>query len=328
MTCIAAAGALVVTACLLPSGTGAQTVAQRVSKVRDGKVRMTFAAREDICGFGDGISTKRDRFSRNRETWKSDRSEDVVYDENCSDGPVRVVAVMHNGQVDRLRAYVGGTWRPATSEVTDIGSVSTKDAIAFLVGVAGSQTGRASSQAIFATTLADSTDLVKTLRPIAENESLPTEVRGNAVFWLGQNDEPSTTEFLRGLYGRTASTALRDKIIFSLSQQPGVNTDWLISLASNEREPIEMRKKALFWVGQTSGSLDRLTKLYSSMDSREMKNQMIFVFSQRHEPAAVDKLIDIAKNDPDRDARKKAMFWLGQSRDPKVTAFLTDIITR
>jgi hypothetical protein len=38
--------------------------------------------------------------------------------------------------------------------------------------------------------------------------------------------------------------------------------------------------------------------------------------------------MDIAKNDPDREARRKALFWLGQSRDSRVSAFLTDIINR
>jgi hypothetical protein len=97
---------------------------------------------------------------------------------------------------------------------------------------------------------------------------------------------------------------------------------------SNTREPMEMRKKALFWAGQGGTSMDKLTSLYSRMDSREMKDQMIFVFSQRRERAAFDKLMDIAKNDPDREARKKAMFWLGQSRDPRVAEFLSDLINR
>jgi hypothetical protein len=38
--------------------------------------------------------------------------------------------------------------------------------------------------------------------------------------------------------------------------------------------------------------------------------------------------MDIARNDPDRDARRKAMFWLGQSRDPRVATMLSDIINR
>jgi hypothetical protein len=64
------------------------------------------------------------------------------------------------------------------------------------------------------------------------------------------------------------------------------------------------------------------------MREREMKDQMIFVFSQRHEQQAIDKLMDIAKNDTDREARRKAMFWLGQSKDARVSAFLADMINR
>ena len=59
-----------------------------------------------------------------------------------------------------------------------------------------------------------------------------------------------------------------------------------------------------------------------------MREQLIFVYSQRHEPAMVDKLFDIAKNEKDPELRKKAIFWLGQSRDPRVQQFLLDLINR
>jgi HEAT repeat protein len=68
--------------------------------------------------------------------------------------------------------------------------------------------------------------------------------------------------------------------------------------------------------------------MYDRMLEREMKEQMIFVLSQRRDREALDKLMSIARNDPDREMRRKAMFWLGQSKDPRVTAFLADIITR
>ena len=38
--------------------------------------------------------------------------------------------------------------------------------------------------------------------------------------------------------------------------------------------------------------------------------------------------MDIARNDPDRDLRKQAIFWLGQSRDPRAQRFLLDLINR
>jgi HEAT repeat protein len=75
--------------------------------------------------------------------------------------------------------------------------------------------------------------------------------------------------------------------------------------------------------------IDAIIPLYSRISDQEMKEQVIFVLSQRNNsPAAVDKLIDIAKTDKDPELRKKAIFWLGQSRDPRVQQFLIDLINK
>ena len=89
-----------------------------------------------------------------------------------------------------------------------------------------------------------------------------------------------------------------------------------------------MRKKALFWAGQTGGDLTQLSGLYDRMQNREMKERLIFVYSQRHEAAAVDRLIQIAKTEQDRELRKKAIFWLGQSHDPRAAQVLLEIINQ
>jgi len=122
---------------------------------------------------------------------------------------------------------------------------------------------------------------------------------------------------------------VKEKILFSLSQQRGLGNDkFLLDIAKNSNENIELRKKALFWAGQGAASADQLIGLYSSMTDSEMREQLIFVYSQRREPAFVDKMIDIAKNDKDPELRKKAIFWLGQSHDPRVQQFLVDLINK
>jgi hypothetical protein len=389
---IAAAGALVVVACIIPPRGEAQTLARRVSNVRDGKVRMSFAARPDICGFDNGISTNFRETGNDRSNWSKEKSEDVEYDNQCSQGPVRVVATFQGGSLSRLKTYVGGRWR-AASGVTDLGTVSTRDATDYLIGLARTQSGKAAGEAVFPVTLADSiepaqpiysiakddsrpievrgsaifwlsqvaddravgmlNDILKSassseiqdkaifglsqhhsgkgmaiLRDYAEQENAPEEARGKAIFWLGQGKDDGG-QYLRNLYGRVHSNDLKDKIIFSMSQQKNEASEkWLLDLVGNSSESIENRKKALFWVGQSGTSIQELTVMYGRMSEKEMKDQMIFVFSQRHDRGAVDKLMDIAKNDPDRDARKKAMFWLGQSHDQRVSAFLSDMINR
>jgi hypothetical protein len=59
-----------------------------------------------------------------------------------------------------------------------------------------------------------------------------------------------------------------------------------------------------------------------------MKEQLIFVYSQRRESEAVDKMMDIARRETDRELRKKAIFWLSQSRDPRVAEFLLEVINK
>jgi tetratricopeptide (TPR) repeat protein len=168
------------------------------------------------------------------------------------------------------------------------------------------------------------------LRDFAAREGENGDLREKAIFWLGQRRSTENTEFLRSLYSRLSNEDLKEKILFSLSQQKGAgNEQWLMNIALNPKEDIELRKKALFWAGQTGVATSELSSLYNRMADAEMKDQMIFVFSQRqHDPAAMDKLFDIAKNEKDPELRKKAIFWLGQSRDPRVQQFLIDLINK
>jgi HEAT repeat protein len=129
------------------------------------------------------------------------------------------------------------------------------------------------------------------------------------------------------LFGRLKSEELRKKVLFSISQARGQeNGRWLLGIARDGNQPLELRKQALFWAGQGGAAINDLTSLYTTMTDRAMREQLIFVYSQRDEPAAVDKLLDIAKRDPDPELRKKALFWLGQSDDPRTAKALQDII--
>jgi TolA-binding protein len=168
------------------------------------------------------------------------------------------------------------------------------------------------------------------LREFAAREGTSEELRGQAIFWLGQRPSQENNDFLRSLYSKLSSGELKDKVLFSLSQRKGMgNEAWLMSIAVNERENIELRKKALFWAGQSGVGIDEIIPLYSRINDQEMKEQVIFVLSQRrNSTAAVDKLMEIARNDRDPELRKKAIFWLGQSRDPRVQQFLIDMINK
>lgn len=185
-------------------------------------------------------------------------------------------------------------------------------------------------KAIFAISQHKSAHAATILRDMALRDNAPKHMREQAIFWIGQQRSSDNVALLTGLYRRVNDEELKDKIIFSVSQMRSSETDkFLLDLAMNESEGIEMRKKALFWAGQNR-SLDSqgLTSIYDKVTNREMREQVIFVFSQRRDAGSVDKLIEIAKNDKDRELRKKAMFWLSQSRDPRVLKFLEEILNK
>ena len=167
------------------------------------------------------------------------------------------------------------------------------------------------------------------LRDYAAREDASEETREKAVFWLGQRHDGDNAAFLRELFARVTSEDLKEKILFSLSQMRSAeSTRWLMDLAVNSRENIEVRKKALFWAGQSGADIGDMVGLYGRTGDNDLKEQLIFVYSQRHEPQALDKIIDIARRETNPDLRKKALFWLGQSHDPRAAQVLLEVINQ
>ena len=192
----------------------------------------------------------------------------------------------------------------------------------------GSNDRDVQEKAIFALSQHRSSRAAQILRTWAESNTRPSALREKAIFHLGQHRDPANSAFLRTLYSKLPTGGLKEQVLFALSQRRGEgNERWLMEVAANENEPFEARKTAIFWAGQMRGvSVPELVAVYDRTTNREMKEHLIFIYSQRREKEAVDKLMDIAKNDRSKDLREKAIFWLGQSKDPRVIKFLQDII--
>ena len=220
-------------------GATAQSIASKVARVTNGTVRMTFAAKPGICGSGNSIRSSN---GRGRTTWGDNwnNSPDVEWETDCSMGPARVVLDRRGGELTDLRFYVGGRWRPAASDVVDLGIVPAREAADYLLSIVQNDRGSIGRKAIFPATIADSAEIWPTLIRIARNPDLPRETRTQSVFWLGQAAGDAATSNLNSLVLDNA-----------LSQRPrdeGVPA--LIAVAKTNKDP-EIRKKALFWLGQS-----------------------------------------------------------------------------
>lgn len=168
------------------------------------------------------------------------------------------------------------------------------------------------------------------LERAAEDEKMPEDIRSDAIFWLGNNNL-ADLEFFRMLFRKTKEVELRGKIVYAVSQMRRPEAAaWLLDLARDKSFDVETRKGAIFHLSQR-GKLDfeQLSTLYEqSKGEPEIQDQILFVYSTRREPIAVDKLMAVAKSDPDIDRRKQALFWLGQKNDPRVKQFIRDLINR
>jgi hypothetical protein len=183
-------------------------------------------------------------------------------------------------------------------------------------------------QAVFAASQHRSPRAAQILRDIALRGGAPEEARKNAIFWLGQSKAADVSTFMRELYGSVNETELKEAVLFALSQNRDPrNADFLFEIAMNAREPLPLRKSALFWAGQQRAlPLGRLGELYRSIPDHEMREAVIFTISQRREPEAVQRLIEIARVETDVELKKTIVFWLGQSRDPRAVQYLNELI--
>jgi hypothetical protein len=229
----------------------AQTLARRVAAAPDGSVRLSYAARAGVCGNGAGnisLDCADNSCGRGRVDDESDREGGPC---PCEAGPVRLSLTVAGGRVTRLRAYVGGRWRPSTS-ATDLGVVPAAEAARWLVSLARSGGGRAAEEAIFPATLADSIAVWPDLLRLARDASVGSGARNQAVFWLGQAAGGAATKDLADLaVDEAVDRDVREHAVFALSQQPReVGVPALLQIARTNRDP-DVRRKAFFWLGQT-----------------------------------------------------------------------------
>jgi hypothetical protein len=105
----------------------------------------------------------------------------------------------------------------------------------------------------------------------------------------------------------------------------------LIRIARNSDLPRGTRTQSVFWLGQAAGDVATANLnsivLDNSVD-REVRESAVFALSQRPRDEGVPALISVARTNKDPEIRKRALFWLGQSHDPRALDLFEELLTK
>ncbi|MGZ8455859.1 MAG: HEAT repeat domain-containing protein [Gemmatirosa sp.] len=199
-------------------------------------------------------------------------------------------------------------------------------AIDFLRDVARSDTSvTLRKRAVYALSQSKEARARETLRTLASTSGTTPEVRSEAIYWIGRGDA-ADVQWLRQLFPSLESRELKERALSTLSRQKDI-APFMMDVARDTREPIEVRKSALGWAARNA-TAPQLVTLWDATKEKELRESLILALSRRKEPEALDKLIAIARTEQDRELRKSAVFWLSRSSEPRALAFLQELIER
>ena len=156
----------------------------------------------------------------------------------------------------------------------------------------------------------------------------PDRVRRAVPFWLGHSRGAAGLERLRRIIKEDPSTEVRKKAVFGVSQSPDpAATSTLIDTARNAPSS-NLRGEAIFWLAQKAGrkAADAINERIEQDPEVEVKKKAVFALSQLPPDEGVPLLLRVARTHTSPAVRKQAMFWLGQSRDPRALDFFAEIL--
>ena len=154
------------------------------------------------------------------------------------------------------------------------------------------------------------------------------EVREQAAFWLGQQQDAGVLGLLIETARKDRSPGVREQAVFAVSQiEIPEATDALIELARRGPDR-EVREKAVFWLGQKASrrAEEALRGFVDEEEDTGLQKQAVFALSQLPDERATPLLIDVAKTHRNPAVRKQAIFWLGQSEDPRALDLLIELV--
>ena len=206
----------------------------------------------------------------------------------------------------------------ALSAIMALQAMGSEQALpALLEMMQNTQDNAAREKSVFLLSRFESPEAREKLIGLAKNDP-SSQIREKALFWLAQKDAVSAEDIqaIVGIVNNDSDAKVREQGVFALSQVQGrKGAPGMISLARNHPDP-NVRQKALFWLSQGGSVSDEdiqaIVDIVNSDSDTKVREQGVFALSQVQGRKGAPGMISLARNHPDPNVRRLALFWLAQ----------------
>jgi hypothetical protein len=246
--------------------------------------------------------------------------------EHATTDAVRVYARFSNGRLEKLRTLAASCPVESKTPIQKLEGVSADDSVRWLKSV--DMTGELEHPVLASLAVHRGDLALGALKDIAQGNA-PTERRNHAIFWLALMRGNAGADITSALMFGDQESEVRRHAAFALSQSksPRVVPD-LIKLGNTDANG-EVRAHAWFSLAHMGapGAEQAISAALRRDQDDHVRDQAVFALSQLPDGRAVRALIGTAEDRSlTREQRKRAVFWLSQSKSDEAQAYLERVL--
>jgi hypothetical protein len=159
-------------------------------------------------------------------------------------------------------------------------------------------------------------------------------LRARAARDLGAVSAPEAARYLMSVAARGSAGASAKAIFPAVLADSATVWPTLLAIARDtDTRPRATRREALFWLSRFASGVaaGRRNEPFgeddeAASDDEDLKKHAVFVLSQLPRGEGIPQLLEVARANPSVRVRSQALFWLGQSGDPRAIALFESML--
>lgn len=254
-------------------------------------------------------------------------------------GQIRIYARFSEGRLDKLRTLAADCPVTANTAIRELQGVDIGAAVKWLAATIAIPTTpgtpatpraerRLSSDAMAAIAMYRGDLARDTLAGIARADA-DREHRKNAMFWLARVRGTEGFDIVAPLIASDADEKVREHAIFAIAQSSAKPAAPLLIRAGTEDRSANVRARAWFWLAQTKAPETEaaIGAALRSEPEQRVREKAVFALSRLRGERGAQALMAVAEDRTlPREIRKKAIFWMSQSREEAAVRYLDRVL--